>query len=55
MLIGGIVGSFSASINQPIDVIKSIIQSSSKKITITHATKYIIKKHGFKGFFRFKS
>ena len=51
MLIGGIAGSFSASINQPIDVIKSIIQSSSKKITITHATKNIIKKHGFKGFF----
>ena len=52
LIIGSISGSLSAAINQPLDVIKSMIQSNeNKKIGIVDTTKTIIKNHGIIGLF----
>lgn len=53
ILIGGISGSFSAAINQPFDVIKSVIQSKdNKKMGFIETTKIIINNHGITGLFK---
>ena len=51
MLIGALSGSFSAAINQPFDVIKSIIQANEKKKGIIETGKMVIKNNGISGLF----
>ena len=53
ILIGGISGSFSAAINQPFDVIKSVIQSKeNKKLKFIETAKNIVNDQGITGLFK---
>ncbi len=52
LLSGGIAGTMSASILAPFDVVKTRMQSSEFQGGLYTTTKQILKKDGFKGFYR---